>query len=176
MTIVQRILNFLLAILILLSGLLLIVFQDYCLPIVTATLGFSLLIYGIKQTVYYFRMARHMVGGRYLLYMGIIVIDFGIFTLSMTNVPTIYLWIYLIFVYAFSGIIDILRSLEAKRNDASWKMNFCHGVMNILIAVMCIVYLNSADMLVVIYGFGLVASACVRIVKTFRRTAIIYIQ
>ncbi|MBQ2670607.1 MAG: DUF308 domain-containing protein [Clostridia bacterium] len=126
MTIVQRILNFLLAILILLSGLLLIVFQNYCLPIVTATLGFSLLIYGIKQTIYYFRMARHMVGGRYLLYMGIIVIDFGIFTFSMTNVPTIYLWIYLIFVYAFSGIIDILRSLEAKRNDASWKMNFCH--------------------------------------------------
>lgn len=176
MTITQRVFNFLAGLVIFMCGALLVLFPEESFGVVALILGVSLLVSGIRMTVFYFRMARHMVGGRYMLYIGVIVIDFGMFTLGMSDMPRFYLSLYLIFIYAFSGFVDIMRSLEAKQYGASWKLNMIHGIMNVLVAVLCLIYLNSTDMLVTLYGCGLIASACMRMAKTFRRTAIVYIQ
>ena len=45
-------------------------------------LGISLTLYGLGTLIYYFQMARFMVGGRTMLYIGIIAFDFGMFTLN----------------------------------------------------------------------------------------------
>lgn len=149
---------------------------DIGLQTAACILGLSLTIYGVRTLIYYFRMARHMVGGKYMLYIGLIVLDFGMFTLALTHIPRIYVVLYLIVFNAFSGVIDILSGLEAKRMEASWKLRVMHGIMGVLIAVLCLVFLRSDMLLVYAYAFGLFYSACVRIVSALRKTAIIYIQ
>ncbi|MBQ7715559.1 MAG: DUF308 domain-containing protein [Clostridia bacterium] len=177
MNIVQRIKNVLLGVLIILSSVIIMAFPDVGLIIVAAILCFSLFIYGIKSLIFYYSMARHMVGGRIILYLGIIILDFGMFALMLTDIPRFYIVLYLLVIYAFSGVIDILRSLEAKKYQASsWKLFLASGVINIVVAVLCIVFIKRGDMIVYFYGAGLIYSAAVRIISAFRKTAIVYIQ
>ena len=176
MSLFQRITNFMSALLALLSGIIIIVVPTAGFMIAMLILGFSLLIYGLKTIIYYFRMARHMVGGRSILYYGVIAMDFGVFTLALSDKPKLYLALYLVGVYAFSGAIDIMRSLEARSYEASWRLNIIHGGANVAVAILCIVFIGSADVLAYIYGAGLIYSAIMRIIKTFRRTAVVYIQ
>lgn len=140
-------------------------------------LSLALLIKGIGLLIYYFTMARHMVGGKIQLYVGLIVLDFGIFTLTLTNIPHLYLILYMLGTHAFGGVINILRAREAKRNGASsWKLKTSQGVVNLIVAVLCLFSLGSTKLLVVIYCLGLLYSAVVRMITAFRKTAIVYIQ
>ena len=50
--------------------------------IVAMILSVSLLLYAIRCLIYYFTMARHMVGGRSVLYTGIILLDLAVFTMA----------------------------------------------------------------------------------------------
>lgn len=140
-------------------------------------LSLALLVKGIGSLVYYFTMARYMVGGKIQLYVGLIVLDFGMFTLTLTDIPHLYLILYMLGTHAFGGGIDILRALEAKRNGASsWKLKASQGVVNLIVAVLCLFSLESTKLLVMLYCLGLMYSAVVRIISAFRKTAIVYIQ
>ena len=145
--------------------------------IAAVILSLALLFTGISRLAFYFAMARYMVGGKTQLYVGLIVLDFGVFTLMLTEMPHIYMILYLLGTHAFSGGVDILRSLEAKRNGASsWKLKVSQGAVNIIIAVLCLFSLGSIRLLVILYCLGLMYSAVVRIISAFRKTAIVYIQ
>ena len=135
-----------------------------------------MVIYGIRSLVYYFTMARHMVGGKYSLYLGVIALDFGMFTLAMSDIPRLYIAIYLMFCHAFSGVIDIMRGLEARSYEGSWKLTTTHGLVSVFIAIACCVFIRSNMILVYIYAAGLMYSSCIRIITAFRRSAIVYIQ
>ena len=173
----QRIKNVILGVLIILGAVILIAFPNEGLLIVAGILCLSLFIYGIKTLIYYFTMARHMVGGRIMLYLGMIVLDLGMFALMLTDIPRIYIVLYLLIIYAFSGVIEILRALEVKKNNGpSWKFKLFSGLVNIVIAILCIVFIGHTDVIVFIYSLGLIYSAIVRIVTAFRKTAIVYIQ
>ena len=122
-------------------------------------------------------MARHMVGGRIMLYLAVVVLDLGMFTMMLTNIPKIYIVLYLVVVYAFAGVVSILRALEAKRYQAPmWKLSLISGIINVVIAILCIIFMRSTNMIVYLYCVGLIYSAIVRIVTAFRETAIVYIQ
>lgn len=173
----QRIKNIVIGILIILGSLILIAFPEDGMLIVAGILSISLFIYGIRMLIYYLTMARHMVGGRIMLYIAVIVLDFGMFTMMMTNIPKMYIALYLLAIYAFSGAIDILRALEAKKYQSSaWKLKLISGIINIVIAILCVVFIGSTNMIVYLYCAGLIYSAIVRIVTAFRKTAIVYIQ
>ena len=176
----QRIKNVVIGVLIILGAVILIAFPEEGLTITVCILSISLFVYGIKTLIYYFTMARHMVGGRIMLYLAIVVLDLGMFTMMMTDVPSrdkIYIALYLLAVYAFSGAIDILRALEAKKYQASsWKFSLVSGIISVVIAILCIVFIGSTNMIVYLYSAGLIYSAIVRIVTAFRKTAIVYIQ
>lgn len=173
----QRIKNILIGLLIILGSIILIALPEEGLIITAAVLSLSLFIYGIRMLIYYLTMARHMVGGRIMLYLAVIVLDFGMFTMMMTSIPKIYIALYLLAIYAFSGAIDILRALEAKKYQASsWRFKLISGVINIVIAILCVVFIGSTNMIVYLYCAGLIYSAIVRIVTAFRKTAIVYIQ
>ena len=177
MNVGQRIKNVLIGVFIIIGGIILMAFPDNGLIIVASILCLSLFIYGIRSLVYYFSMARHMVGGRIILYLGIIILDLGMFALMLTNIPRFYIVLYLLVIYAFSGVIDVLRSLEAKKYQApSWKFFLASGLVNIVVAVLCIVFIKRGDMIVYFYGAGLIYSAVVRIISALRKTAIVYIQ
>lgn len=140
-------------------------------------LDISLLIYGIRLLIYYFTMARFMIGGIMTLYKSIIVIDLGLFVFNMTDIPQRLTMIYLIAVMAFDGIIDILNGIESKKLDAGqWKNQFTYGLIKLIIAIISVFFLNSVQMMTYIYCIGLIHSAFSNIYGAFRRTAIVYIE
>ena len=121
-----------------------------------------------------------MVGGQAILYRGVMILDLGIFTLTIADNPTVFVIIYLLLIHLFSGVIDILRALEEKGVQApSWRFKFGSGVVNIVLALLAFIagtVMKSMETLVYIYCLGLFYSASARIISAFRRTAIVYIQ
>ncbi len=132
---------------------------------------------GLGRLIYFFQMARFMVGGRMTLYTGIIMFDFGILTKTLTDVPHYYVLVYLISIHAFSGLVEILRVLEARRcGSRSWRLKLAHGIINILMAAACIMFIRNLRVAVIIYSLGLIYSGVMRIISACRRTVLIYIQ
>ncbi len=173
----QRIKNVLIGILTILGAVILIAFPEEGIIITASILSLSLFVYGIKTLIYYITMTRHMVGGRIMLYLAVVVLDLGMFTMMLTNIPKMYIALYLVVVYAFSGAIDIMCALEAKKYQApSWRLSLTSGIISVVIAILCIVFIGSTNMIVYLYSAGLIYSAIVRIITAFRKTAIVYIQ
>ena len=173
----KRITNVLAGIVMLLMGAVLILLPYEGLPLVALILSFSLIVYGVRTLIYYVTMARHMVGGRMMLYIAVIVLDFGVFIWTLADIPKIYIVLYLVVIHAFSGAIDLMRGIEAKRYHASsWKLSFFSGVVNIAIAILSVVFIRSVNVIVILYAIGLIYSAITRIITAFRRTAVVYIQ
>ena len=164
------------AFIMILGAVFLLLEPDVGYPVVLVILAVTLLVSGIRMLVYYFTMARHMVGGRTILYRGTILLDIGIFAMSLSSVPQFYVILYLQAIHGFSGAVSILRALEAKKSQAPWKLNLAHGLVNIAIVICCLFFTHSAAAVSVIYASGLIYSACFRIASAFRRTAVAYIR
>ena len=145
-----------------------------------AILSVSLIVFGLRNMLYYFRMARHMVDGRSILYIGVITFNFGVLTLSATQNQDVLVVLYLLGFYAFSGIMDILRAKEARSFDSPlWKLNLAEGIANISFAAAAAIFgffLGTMWGLTLIYAIGLFYTALLKLISAFRKTAIIYIQ
>ena len=55
--------------------------------LVALILSVSLFLYAVRCILFYFAMSRHMVGGKSMLFQGIIVLDLAVFTVSMVDDP-----------------------------------------------------------------------------------------
>ncbi len=180
MTIFQRIKTASAGFLMILCGIIMIYDPNLGYLLTALILSVSLTLYGIRILVYYFTLARHMVGGRGILYIGIVVLDLGIFTLTIVDNTSIYILVYLLAFNLFSGLVDILRALEARRTASPrWKLKFSTGIVSILIGVAAFiagVIFKSENLLVILYCVGLFTSAAARIYTAFRKSAIVYIQ
>lgn len=175
----QRIKKFLSGLAMFLGSFILIVEPEDGYYIIAVLLSISLLISGVKSLVYYFTMARNMVGGKSILYRALILTDLGLFTVTAITIPKIYLICHLLISHAFSGIVDMLKAYEDKRLQApSWRMSFVYGLGNLLIAVAAFTCLinKSTELMVDIYCAGLAYSGIIQMIHSFRKTAIIYIQ
>lgn len=142
----------------------------------TIILGTVLLLDGLKQLLYFFRMGVHMVGGRVILYRALITIDLGAFTLAIQGTGQRYIMFYFTLYYIFAGMVSAFRALEARKFGAgSWKVNFLMGVFDVSIATICFLNNNSERMMLDILCFAFVISALTKIAGAFRKSAIIYI-
>ena len=83
MTKTRRILSFGQGIFLLAFALMLVVFPEGALPVIAGLFGIGMTLRGLGTLLYYFRMARFMVGGKRVLYTGLIFLDFGIFTAAL---------------------------------------------------------------------------------------------
>ena len=178
MTIFQRIKNVLFGILVLAAGVVFLLDpSDEAYMIIIAFLTLGLAIRGISDIFFYFTMARHMVGGKVILYKGVVILDFAFLTGTLSNVPKIYILLYLIAIHAFAGAIDVLRAMEARSKvEGPWKLKCFQGVGNILLAVACLVFIRYTNTALIIYSIGLIYSAILRIISAFRPTAFIVIK
>lgn len=144
--------------------------------LIVVLLGLTAALKGARMLIYYAAMARYMVGGKMILFEGIILLDFGIFTLSVANIPTQYIMLYLLMGRLFYGLIDILRAREMyKRKLVSWQFKLLMGAGNISIGILCLAQLGSNAMAVYIYCVGIAWSALGRIASAFRRSAVVYV-
>ncbi len=177
MTVMQRIRNVFIGIVMIICASIISLGGEEAYELIILIYGGTLLFNGITRLIYYFTMTRYMVDGKTMLYIGVIFIDFGIFTFTLTDVPIIYLILYVLGIHAFSGLVDILRALETKKyGGTSWKLNFSYGVANILMALLCIFLIKTPTFSVYVYCLGIVYSGIIKIVNAFRRTAVVYIQ
>ena len=162
-----------------LFGILLMLSGDEGKVTVVIVISFYLLFSGFRLLWYYVRMARHMVGGKNVLIRSIITLDFGLVTVTMISMSNVTILIYLLGIFAFTGVIDILRALESKRNGGAWKFKLINGFFYIFFSISLIVsglFLDQPKYLVYAFGATLIYSGIVRIVTAFRRSAIVYIQ
>ena len=177
MTIIQRIRDIVIGLLLVICGIILIVLSDYDYLVVCTILFLSLFLYGFRNLIYYFSMARYMVGGQRVLIQAVVILDLALFSISLTYIPKTFVIIYLVAIYAFAGGIDVMRAMEAKKYRAStWKIKMAQGIINLLIALACLIFIKSPNTVAVIYGVGLIYSAVVRVYLSFRKTETVFIQ
>jgi uncharacterized membrane protein HdeD (DUF308 family) len=178
MSLFKRLKELLIALVTVIFGILLIFAGEEGQLIVVCIICLFLFFEGIYLLIYYMRMARHMVGGKRILISSILTLDLGLLTLQMISMNTTIL-IYLLSIFAFTGVIDILRSIEAKHYGGHWKVKFINGCIYIIISVALIiagVFVNDSYFLVCCFSISLIYSAFIRILSAFRKTTIVYIQ
>ena len=173
---VKRIENIITGLVLIFCAVFLIRKPEHGYDMVLVLLSVSFAVYGLKQLIYYFMMARYMVGGKVSFYQGIILFDFGLFTFNLASIPEIYILLYLIAVNFVSGIIDIAGAIDKMKSGATnWKLGLAEGIISVLAVVFCVIFRHNHNMMVYIYCAGIIQSALLKIVSAFRKTAIVYI-
>ena len=176
----RRFLNIIGGLVMLAMGALMIVWPERGIIAAAVLISMSYTLRGFNTMLYYFTMARNMVGGRRSLFTGMFYLDIGILTSALTMGATRYLALYLAVMHAFLGVVGILRSREEKTaNSPGWKWTVMNSAVNIAIAICVIIggiAYASVRVVVYIYAAGVIYEAIARIAGAFRRTAIVYIQ
>lgn len=134
---------------------------------------------GLQAIVYYFSMARHMVGGKNVLFRGMIFLDLGILASTLFEHPAIYTLIYISLLHVFTGAVSVLRANESRKIGTSWRLKMAYGITYILLAVIvvtCGIAFGRLRIAVWVYSIGLIYSSILRIASSFRQTEIVYIQ
>lgn len=156
---------------------LLIMEPDIGCVLIVLVMGIAAALAGLRMVIYYVSMARHMVGGTIILYIGVILFDFGLFSIGIAEIPKQYIMLYLMVGHLFYGLVDLLRSMEIrKRQLGSWRFKLLIGLGNISLGVLCLLKMNSSKMTVYIYCLGVLWSALGRIVSVFRPTSVVYVE
>ena len=164
-----------LGLLLILCSVLMACLPQYGYQIVLLVLELTLLVYGIKQLLFYFFMARHMVGGIRIFYQSILILDAGFFALSLHDMPRQYVMMYLVGGMLISGFLDAARARDIRRqNSPHWKYTMFSGLVKIGIFFACLFHIDSELLITLIYSVGLLHSGVERIVTAFRQTAIVY--
>lgn len=145
--------------------------------LIVLIMGAAAALAGLRMVIYYVSMARHMVGGTILLYIGVILLDFGLFSVGIADIPKQYIMLYLMLIHLFSGLVELLRSIEIrKRKLGSWRFKLLIGLGNISLGILCLLQINSSKMTVYIYCLGVLWSALGRIVSVFRPASVVYVE
>ena len=177
MTNLQRVKDILIGLIMIAGAIFMMIFPVKSYAVIVAILSVYFLAIGIGALFYYFTMSQFMVGGRVSLYKGIILVDLGAMTGSLTNVPHYYILIYLVLLHAFQGLIRIMRALESRRAGAgSYRVKLLHGILDLVMAILCIVFIKHIATVVLIYCTGLIYSAVMRIISACRKRKFYFIQ
>ena len=140
----------------------------------------ALLLMGIRNLHFYFTMSRHMVGGKYSLFSGIILTDLGVCALMINSFPPVYIMIYLLLIHSFYGATDIMVALRAMGlKSKSWRIKLLTGIGNLTLGVLAIIFgFTGEDIfrVIYIYALGVAYTGIMRMANAFRRTAVPYIQ
>ena len=176
----QRIKEIIFGVVIILYAILMLLVPEEAYDTVAALITLSLFFYGARLLWFYFTMARHMVGGKSTMYQAIFVLDLGLFTAGMASMPSYVIMLYLLGIYCFTGVVDILSAFEKKKQGAaSWKVKLISGIVTVLFAVVLVVLgliLHDAELVVYGYCISLIYTGVMKIVSAVRRTAIVYIR
>ena len=137
----------------------------------------ALLLRGIGNLVYYFRMTRYMVGGKLLFYKGVLLIDMGIFSSMLLMVPTYYILLYMLAGILIAGAVTLLHAFESRQyGSRQWKSRMVIGLIHVAACGIGLVYIRNLSLLMWIYGLDILVMALERVLTAFKRTAVIYVQ
>ena len=148
--------------------------------LIALIMSVSLICLGLKNLCFYAAMSRHMVGGKYSLFYGLIMTDLGICALMIKNFSPVYVMIYLLVIHSIYGATDIMLALQAKKlKSRSWRIKLLTGLGNLGIGAAAMIFGFTGDdvfKVIYIYALGLAYTGIMRMANAFRRTAVPYIQ
>ena len=177
MTKLQRVRNIFVALVMLMVAAVMLYYGAESFLFVVTFLAISILASGVGTLFYYFTMARYTVGGKTMLYKGVILLEIGLFTWSINDVPRVYILIYLAAIHAFSGLVEVLRARETGlQGFRHYKLKLTHGIVDIAMALCCLLFIGSARTAVNIYCAGVAYSALMRIITACRRAPVYHIS
>ena len=179
MTLMQRVGKILGALLMILGALFVLLTGENGFRLIALFLSAALVFQGLRSLLFYATMARHMVDGRISLYKGLILLDLGIFSFTVLDGAPVFIVLYILGINAFSGVVDILRALEARKlQSPSWRMNLAAGIVSIVFALAAGIsglVMKDMEVTTVIFVIGVLWSAAAKLISAFCRTAIVYI-
>ena len=176
----KRVGSVLMGLFMILFGFLLFLLPEKGMKIIIIIIAISMVAYGLKFLTFYSTLARHMIGGKYNLYLGMIILNLGLLTATMYGTRTLPVFIYLFFLFGFSGILDVMKAFEEKKNKAPfWLLRLLFGLFSVSLGILaifsCFIW-KSPEAMTYLFCVLLLYSGFFRIVKAFRKTAVVYIQ
>jgi len=172
----KRIWNVISGIFVILFALTVMAIPEDAFLLIALIIAIVLLLKGLRYISYYLTMAQHMVGGKIILFSGIIMFDTGVFvgTIAERSAPIIV--IYLTAGHLITGGINVVKAVRSRKEGYPWKADMFQGVINLIIALISVIFMGSVEILVYVYCGGIIYLAGVRIASAFRKTAVVYIQ
>jgi len=171
MGLMRRFINIIIGLLLVISSLLIFIEPELGLYIALFFFTAVIFIFSIRTIVYYIRLARHMVGGQIILFIGIFTFCVAAYAVNIQNAPVKTISVIMIVMFTFTGVIDLLRAREAKRGGAgSWKFSMASAIVEIILAVACQVFhAANTDVTGIIFGIALLYSGVSRIISALRK-------
>ena len=177
MKIKKTIIQSVISALILLGAIVLVLFPEDAIEIIASALMIMLLVIGVHYMIFYATLARFMVGGRMIFYIGLIVLDLAIFSGTLLSKSDRYILLYLIGMNAFYGVVQLLHALQDKKfASKEWKFKFLNAMINLLTSLCCIIFIRSGNIVVYIFAAGLVHTALTNLVSVLRNEEAVVIQ
>ena len=177
MTKMKKVLNLLLGLYLILMGLGMILLPEQGVGVAMTLMSLILVVIGIRGLILYFTMAKHMVGGKSILYLNMVLLDFGLVSASMVSQSKLFILAYLIAAHAFTGVVGLLRANEERRYGVgSWKFKYVYAIFNLAIVLACLFFFKSVDTLVRVYGIGIILSGAGEILKIARKEEVVYVM
>ena len=178
MTKIKRIKTVIAGLLTILMAFLLILLPE-AMPVIVFFIGVYLLMFGIHLLGFYSKLARYMVGGKFIMYFGFIMLNLGVFTITMADKHKAIVILYLLILLGVAGGVDVFRGIEEKRNaDKLWFTKFAWGITEIILAILPVVYGFRSDggekVVIVVFALVLIYKGVWKIVDGFKKSAIIY--
>ena len=159
------------------GSLILMLAPEYALQIIAAGVGFTLACYGLKYLVYYLTHAQHMVGGKWFLLIGLFMLDAGIFAGTIYDKATVITILYIAGAHLIGAGLNIVRAVgNRKDNNRGWKTDMAQGIGNIILVVLCIIFMHDVIIPVYIYCVSAIYTAILMLISAFKKTAIVYVQ
>jgi uncharacterized membrane protein HdeD (DUF308 family) len=142
-------------------------------------ISLALTIRGLGNLVYYFQMARSMVGGKIMLYRGIITLDLGLFIGHLATKQGVFLILGTSAVNAVAGVFSILRAYESKKIGSSqWILSLINGILMVsllIVVILSCIFQKQPTFAMYVFATELVISAIQKIIESLKKTAIAYI-
>lgn len=173
----RRVFNIIAAIFMIQSALILMLVPDIAFRLISMFVGLILVYYGARYLIYYLTHAQHMIGGKWLFLVGLIMFDMGVFATTLYNQAQAILIVYVVAAHLVAAGLNIVRAVGNKRdNNPGWKIDLAQGIGNIAQVVLCLVFINYVEIPVFIYCAGVIYSAVLLIIQSCKKTAIVYVQ
>ena len=111
----RRILNIIGAIFKIQAALFLMFIPEIGFRLIAMFVGFMLTYKGLRYLIYYLTHAQHMVGGKRILLIGLILFDMGVFSAILYDQAQAIMIIYVVAGHLIAAVLNIVRTVGNKR-------------------------------------------------------------
>ena len=177
MTRTRRIFNIIGAAFAIQIALILVLVPEESFIIIAIGVGLMLTYKGLRYIVYYLTHANHMVGGKRILLVGLLLFDAGVFATTLFDQAQVIMIIYVVGCHVVAAVLNIVRTVGNKKDgNPGWKTDLAQGIGNIAQVALCLIFIKSVEIPVFIFCGGLIYSSILSIIASCKRTAIVYVQ